>query len=709
MSDFLFPSFTVIAKEIERVPYYGNSNTYSDSGTRTAIAKAGKRIRYVLPLTLRDSLNERTTLEAFFDLHKGSYESFLFVDPVTNEQVRVHFEDDDLEYERVVQGVFRTDVALVSVVGSAAGTGQAYTFTPGGDASAALVKATGGSSSRPLKDWAADVVSHGTQIADLLRPSWAGRYNGWPDPFFRRFDLSSQNFLGRDRWYWNAAGAGAFAGWSRVANATFDGYALRRAADLGTVPLNGPVIWLDEIGATEGDTVTVYGLFVGDGAVIRMPVRFDNGTDNGPVGVQINPTPIEFTASVTPTAHKHAVTVPSGAKRLTTYPYTSTAGKTFDLVAMWAFKGASGPDWPIAAEESYFRIRDATLGAAPVIVLPPTLHVTMYREMNVYFDNLTPSDSGAYLWEVTTPSLSTTSAYQQNERWRYRPTIAHAGTPLTITAHDRTTGVEVASAATSVVSSADTAGAGLTPKCIFVGDSLTNAAIYTGELLTIADADAMKIALYGTRGSGTNKHEGRPGWKIDNYVTNFSDGSGANPFWIGGTVDFPAYLAANSIPVPDWVFIMLGTNDVFAATSDEAAVALAASEFTKLDTLIASIKASGASVKVGVMTSPPPSFDQDAFGASYSAGQSRWRFKRNILLWVKELIAKYGAETANRIYVVPTHVNLDTMNNMVRAAAAPINSRTALTSTRQSNGVHPATEGYLQIADTVWSFLKGNV
>src|SRR5690606_37815 len=29
----------------------------------------------------------------------------------------------------------------------------------------------------------------------------AGKLNGWPDPFFRTFDLTSQEFFGRDRWY----------------------------------------------------------------------------------------------------------------------------------------------------------------------------------------------------------------------------------------------------------------------------------------------------------------------------------------------------------------------------------------------------------------------------------------------------------------------------------------------------------------------------
>ena len=55
---------------------------------------------------------------------------------------------------------------------------------------------------------------------------------------------------------------------------------------------------------------------------------------------------------------------------------------------------------------------------------------------------------------------------------------------------------------------------------------------------------------------------------------------------------------------------------------------------------------------------------------------------------------------------MPTNVNLDTVNNMSRAAATPVNSQSAITVTRQNNGVHPATDGYEQIADTVWAFLK---
>lgn len=76
------------------------------------------------------------------------------------------------------------------------------------------------------------------------------------------------------------------------------------------------------------------------------------------------------------------------------------------------------------------------------------------------------------------------------------------------------------------------------------------------------------------------------------------------------------------------------------------------------------------------------------------------------MIWARQLCAKYNGQEASRIYVVPSNTALDTVNNMNRAAAAPINSRTAITSQRQSNGVHPATEGYRQIGDALWAFLK---
>lgn len=291
----------------------------------------------------------------------------------------------------------------------------------------------------------------------------------------------------------------------------------------------------------------------------------------------------------------------------------------------------------------------------------------------------------------------------------------------------------------------------------------------------------MGCTLYGIRGGGSNKHEGRPGWSIPDYTTfgrtyyyqfnvsgvtivptqdttytnngstfmvevsQISGGSGTikmyrisgsnapsasgtltkdagtgdatisfsassnvpgNPFWIGGQINFPAYLAQYSFATPDWVIIQLGINDVFGQSSDAGAISLATSYFNQLDGLITSIKAAGAGVKVGLMIPSPPSYDQDSFALSEALNTTRYRFKRNIVLWAKTLIAKYAAQEANRVYVIPSNVNLDVVNNMHRAGSTLVNSRSTVYVTRQSNAVHPAAEGYRQLGDAVWAFLK---
>lgn len=180
-----------------------------------------------------------------------------------------------------------------------------------------------------------------------------------------------------------------------------------------------------------------------------------------------------------------------------------------------------------------------------------------------------------------------------------------------------------------------------------------------------------------------------------------------NPFWIGGALNYPQYLVNNSLATPDWVLIHLGINDAFSYTSDAAVIAAATAAFNNLDLLITSIKTAGAGVKVGLMIPTPPA-SQDGFGAGYGTGQTAWRDKRNIMLWAKELIARYTGKEASRIYLVPTNTALDVVNGYPLATSAPVNSRSSVMVQRQNNGVHPDTGGYQQIGDALWAFLKCN-
>ena len=412
----------------------------------------------------------------------------------------------------------------------------------------------------------------------------------------------------------------------------------------------------------------------------------------------------------------------------------------------------------------------------PELVTPPFMYGLQDREISFYFDNVMLCAASDYSIDT-----AATGGSQQDERLVWTATGAAASGALTLTVNDKRTGASLASAVVQQRAAAASAGAGLTMKCLFIGDSLIAANTITQTLLELANSDAMKIELLGTLGSGLNKHEGRGGWTVANYTsagtasyrftvsgvveppainsaeyshsgavyrvqeaalvggagtltcslvsggvplasgtltkTNAAAGDATiafsatatlsgNPFWFSGAVNFGQYLTTNSIAAPGWVFIGLAINDVFAATSDNAALVATDTALARLDVLLASIKAADSTTKVGLMIPTPPSSEQNSFGVNYGTGQNRDRFKRNILIWARQLIAKHKGQEANRIYLVPSNTALDTVNNMQRGAAAPVNSRSSIIVSRQNNGVHPDTSGYQQIGDALWAFLK---
>lgn len=784
----------------------------------------------------------------------------------------------------------------------------------------------------------------------VRQPAWAGKKNGWPDPFFRRHDYLSHTFAGRDRWWQGFVTSGAPVGWTKVSDATFGAYALQRTSGYNQTTFSGPSIWLDEINAVPGDTITAYVLITGpSGGAVYSAMRFmtDSEVVLGSAMSMLSAAGANnITASATPQWLRLSAVVPETGTRLYIYPYNISGNTGFNLVSCWVFKGGvtEGPEWP-SLHDSYFDVRDAEFGTrisaaesslstatqtiaalgfdtasrkaigvytplvrhesvlgdgemagdlnygikilgyhtqvalptvmnavqcriwasnsatniewrvwvrssnaafnmqsttpaasgtvlagdfptannlytlelptpvvigvnqyvfvmfkaadnsnmnmrnwaynagitpartgfplavsntwdatwgmsspainygqpaikllmqseelraqnataatiaysntssglaattvqaaidllaagsgAPEMVMPPAIFGVEGRECNVYFDNLHLADAGEYFHDVTSASAS---GVQQQERWTWIPAGAVTTGSLVVSAHDKRTGTALTTKTAAQRAAASSAGAGSNKKLIVIGDSLVGAGAITQTLVDVAATDSMGITLLGTLGAGSNKHEGRGGWTIAAYTSNYSDGTvGANPFWISGAVNFPQYLTSNSIATPDWVAIHLGINDIFGQTTDAGAISTATTAFNALDTLITSIKAAGAGVKVALMLPTPPASSQDAFGANYGAGQTRWRFKRNIMLWTQTLITRYAGQEASRIYIAPTNTAIDTTNNVSYAAAAPINSRSSVSVARQNNGVHPANSGYQQIGDALWAFLK---
>lgn len=325
--------------------------------------------------------------------------------------------------------------------------------------------------------------------------------------------------------------------------------------------------------------------------------------------------------------------------------------------------------------------------------LPPKIYGTVGKEINIYFDNIIDCDAADCYFDVTC-SIGT----QQNERWTCVPAAAGSFV-LTIDIFGRDF-VFINRLVTSVVVSTAETGTGVDRRCLFIGDSLTYAGTYTQELLTLfGETDPMNINLIGTIGTAPNVHEGRSGWTILQF---YSDAT--SPFVTAGVFNFAAYMTANGYSALNYVGILIGVNDVFSYTDLTALETAVTTMMTNLNAMVLNIHTYDAAIKIGIMVNTPPSASQDAFGKNYTSVQNKAQYKQNIIAFSKRLIDKFANREAEKVYLVPVNVNLDTVHNMSTETVA-VNSRNSTTVVRQANGVHPASSGYYQIADAIYYWL----
>lgn len=187
----------------------------------------------------------------------------------------------------------------------------------------------------------------------------------------------------------------------------------------------------------------------------------------------------------------------------------------------------------------------------------------------------------------------------------------------------------------------------------------------------------------------------------------------ANPFWNDATskFDFAMYLTntGQTLSASDWVFFQLGINDVFGQTSLESASAKVDIMYSQLMTIIDNIQETVPDIRIGVSMTIPPAASQDAFASNYANSYYReMYFKTGWLTWNKKLLGDYdtAANVALNRYLVPLHLNLDTVYNFP-SVERDVNSRNSVYKERiMNNGVHPDTTGNAQIADTYIGVLK---
>lgn len=355
------------------------------------------------------------------------------------------------------------------------------------------------------------------------------------------------------------------------------------------------------------------------------------------------------------------------------------------------------------------------------LALPPVIDAVVGLEANVYFDNvslvLNPAN---YACDV-----HCAKGKQQQERWTYIPQPDDVGEhPFQLDIRNERNELVARGRSILRVITAGR-GEGREAALLLIGDSLTHASAYPQRVVTLCQKPGNpKLSLVGSHGLGGTpgvvRHEGYGGWTAQRFATHATGtprkgdyAQRASPFLYPDkeskpALDFAAYCRdVHDGHFPEFVAIFLGPNDIFSF-DDSTIDAGIRTMLENYDRLVGMVHAAAPETRVGVMLPVPPAASQDAFGANYASGQTRWQYKRNQHRLVERMLEHYGRRDAERIHLVPTHVNLDCVHNYP-TESVNFNADSELRGVRQNNGVHPALSGYDQIGDSLYAWLKGRV
>ncbi len=241
------------------------------------------------------------------------------------------------------------------------------------------------------------------------------------------------------------------------------------------------------------------------------------------------------------------------------------------------------------------------------------------------------------------------------------------------------------------------AGSGQTKKVLFIGDSKTDANVYTQCLLDMFANDPMSIQLLGTRGNtDTNRHEGRSGWSAEFYCENnpdrgIKDENGEfpdSPFYnpTTKTFDFAYYMEQNGYDGVDYVFINLGTND-------------SVSNFIGYyHEMVDSIRAYDSNIIIGIWVPAPFA----TFGGYTHTANDNQTFAA-----MEAVISEFDTaeNQANKIFVVPTHMNLNTEYDYPWKDVPYTTAKPEHTYRVCTDQIHESN-GYYKDANVIFGYIK---
>lgn len=361
------------------------------------------------------------------------------------------------------------------------------------------------------------------------------------------------------------------------------------------------------------------------------------------------------------------------------------------------------------------------------LFIPEKIYASVRRECNIYFNNIITSiNPEKYFFEVEC-NLGRTDS----DRFRVTPTEENIGDhPLILKIYDDS-GLIAQQELTLTV--APEISSEKEFSLLLIGDSQTVAEGYPDQLHALFKTEKnISCRMVGTNAANYTVpvkngavHEGYGGWgwrtffqKYDIEENDNNDGLHPRnpavrnsrflfPDGDGFKFDFAQYCQKyNSGKFPDYIIIMLGTNDVFCCKSDrEVDTEWKNNIYPYIKKMIAEFRRCNPSVKIAFNTVTTGAASQDAFGKSYQTSYNMRRWRLNLYRYHLKL--QRAAKKFN-IDLVPVHTAIDCKNGFP-FEEENLNMNNDKKVLRLCNGVHPSRTGYNQIADCVFAYIKNKL
>lgn len=237
-----------------------------------------------------------------------------------------------------------------------------------------------------------------------------------------------------------------------------------------------------------------------------------------------------------------------------------------------------------------------------------------------------------------------------------------------------------------------------------IGDSLSaNGALYT----RMQDLLLNQMICNGTRGYEGFLTEARPGFSAENYLTETSydleEGEAVHKFWNpeSGRFDWNYYKATTGFN-PDVIWLHLGTNGLLSGEENAKNICR----------IVELIRQDDKNIPIYVVNSIYQSNQNGIGSMKMNNGQLMFpgQYKQQRDLAVFNLMAYLSDELSDEknVYLVPAAISVDS-ENVFNTEERAVNPYSEITEAVATDAVHPAAEGYYQIADTIYSTMCGTM